>query len=60
MWTLLLPLLGCSQRNSPTPPDAETPTANGLRPPVEQRDPNAEGQVAAFEGQTRAPQPAGP
>ena len=63
MWKALLiaPVLGCSSRGPvPTPPDAETPSSDDLRPPIEDRSPNANGQVPAFEGQTRAPQPAGP
>ncbi len=58
--TLLFSVLACSSRVSPTPPNAETPSSDDLRPSVEQRDPNASGQEPAFEGQTRAPQPRGP
>lgn len=58
-WLLLAPVLGCFQRSpNVTPPNAEAVQTDGeLRPPVEQRSPNASGQTPAFEGQTRAPQP---
>ncbi|MEN0068561.1 MAG: PQQ-dependent sugar dehydrogenase [Myxococcota bacterium] len=53
-------VVGCSKGTTPTPPDAQTPSSDDLRPPVEQRTPNAPSQSPAFDGQTRAPQPAAP